>query len=85
MYVECRGCNAQLILPPLPKGTTDLNNVHLDGVVNVQGGGIGLGPGGKIGFGPGGSVGFGAIKIKVTCPGCGREEIYEQAEFKDGP
>lgn len=84
MHVVCKQCSTRIAVAGRPAGSTSLQNVRVQGPVNVGRGGIGFGPGGSISFGPGGSVGLGGPRTsKFTCSACGHTADYSPDEIKD--
>jgi len=86
MHVVCKSknCGAQIPIAGRPEGSTGLDNVRVQGNVNVSGGKVSFGPGGKVSFGPGGMIAFGPPKpSQFVCPECGHVDLYHPDEFLD--
>jgi len=84
MHVICKNCSGRIAVAGRPSGSTSLQNVTVQGNVQVGGGGIGFGSGGSISFRPGGSIGFGGPRNSTfTCPLCGHVAEYSPDEIKD--
>jgi hypothetical protein len=77
MHVTCKKCGADIAVAGRPSGSTQIQDVRLEGNVRVEGGRISFGPGGRIVFGEGGSIGFGEpTPSQFVCLECGHADRY---------